>query len=226
MDQTFRAFVPIDFYKAKVADGTSHRFNGFITTEHKDREGEIALTNGLDFSQFREFGWFNDNHSKSTGDTVGYPLDIRKRKYPDGKNGVWVEGHLIEGHEPAMKIWKLGQALKRAGGKRQLGFSVEGTIQERGGYDNKIITKAIVRNVAITANPVNPYTGMNLLVKSLTAGTAISSPGAVPGEGFPLRTESLEGRKHTDTFSLILKQHGIDPDSEIAKRMRALAPIL
>lgn len=195
MTQLFKAYVPLRFFeKADAPASTRRRFEGFITTEHRDREGEIALQDGLDFKEFMAHGWFNDNHSKKTGANVGWPLRIERRTTPDGKKGTWVEGHLISGFKPADEIWDLAQALQRdKESKRQLGFSVEGTITHRGGSANKVITRAIVRNCAITANPVNPYTGMNTLVKALTAGGAVDAPAATPGEGFPLRTESLEG---------------------------------
>lgn len=231
-ENEFTAFVPLNFFeKADARDpSTRYRFNGFVTTEHKDREKEIALQNGLDFKEFLEHGWFNDNHSKKTGGTVGYPLKLEKRTTPDGKRGTWVEGHLIAGYEPAMEIWKLGQALaKDPQSRRKLGFSVEGSIQQRGGYDNKIITKAVVRNVAITANPVNPHTCMNL-AKALMAGGAIEAPPVEPGEGFPLRTESLEGekkkkkkRKRERMNKAISDRFGIDPEGRAGMRLRALA---
>ena len=49
--------------------------------------------------------------------------------------------------------------------------------------------------VAITRCPVNTNTGLDVLVKSLSAGGAVADPGTAPGEGFPLRTEALEKKK-------------------------------
>jgi hypothetical protein len=230
-EETFTAFVPLNFFEKAGADpSTRYRFSGFVTTEHKDREGDIALQNGLEFDEFMEHGFFNDNHSKQTGGTIGYPLTLEKRTTPDGKKGTWVEGHLIAGYEPAMGIFNLGQALARdPSSKRKLGFSVEGTIQQRGGFNNKIITKAIVRNVAITANPVNPHTCMNL-AKALMAGGAVEAPPASPGEGFPLRAESLatkkskkKRRKKERMDKAIRHRLGIDPDGPAGIRLRALA---
>lgn len=231
-ENDFKAFVPLNFFeKADARDpSTRYRFNGFITTEHKDRDGEIALQNGLNFKEFMKHGWFNDNHSKKTGGTVGKPLKVEDRTTPDGKKGTWVEGHMIAGYEPAMEIWQLGRALEKNPSKdRCLGFSVEGTIQSRGGFDNKIITKAVVRNVAITANPVNPHTCMNL-AKALMAGGSVEAPAVSPGEGFPLRTESLEGgkkkkkkRKKERMNKAIHDRFGIDPEGRAGMRLRALA---
>jgi hypothetical protein len=201
----FQAFCPIEF----LQKGDERRFQGFITTEHPDRENEIVLQDGLDFSEFLKLGYFNDNHSKATGDVLGYPLKVEKRTTPDGKRGHWVEGRLLKGYGPADRVWDLAMSLKKEKAPRQIGFSLQGSVLRRldaagrpvdmtdeneAKRQGKIIAKAIVRHVAITPSPVNPYTGMEALVKSLTAGADIAAP-ATPqaGSGFALRTESLDG---------------------------------
>lgn len=216
----FQVFVPVEFF----TKSGQRRFRGFVTTEHRDREGETALMDGMDFSEFMQHGWFNDNHSKKTGDVLGWPTKLAKRKTPDGKRGVYVEGRLINGHPPADAVWTLAQALAKDDSGRKLGFSVEGAILERGGYDNKQIKKAIVRNVAITANPVNPYTGMDILVKALTAGGSVNPPATQPGEGFALRPESLEGRpKKKRKRDMVAKRLGVNPESPVVDRVLRLA---
>jgi len=50
-----------------------------------------------------------------------------------------------------------------------------------------------VREVAVTRCPVNDNTSLVLLAKSLSAGGAVANPSTSAGEGFPLRTEALEG---------------------------------
>jgi hypothetical protein len=190
-DKTFRFYIPAEFEKA--SDGR-RLVRGFVTTEHRDREKEKVLQAGLDFTEFLRHGWFNDNHSKSTKSNLGWPLKLEPRDYPDGKKGHYVEGEMMKNYRPADEIWDLAEALKANKAPRQLGFSIEGTIDERedGG---KTISKARVRNVAITANPVNPYAGLEPVMKALTAGAEVSAPPAAPGQGFPLRTESLERKK-------------------------------
>jgi len=189
-DQDFHFNVPLEIVKA--ADGKM-AIRGFVTTEHRDREGEVILQDGLDFSEFKQWGYFNDNHSKSTADVLGWPVSVRKATTPDGRKGHWVEGELIQGDATAERIYKKAKALKESKAPRSLGFSVEGKIQSRTGHDGKTIAKAKVRNVAITAAPVNPYAGMDVVMKSLTAGTAVAAPPTAPGDAFPLRGESLEG---------------------------------
>jgi len=196
--QDFRFFVPVEAYEdLGKGEDKSRRIKGWITTEHKDREEEVVLQDGLDFSEFLSFGWFNDNHKQSTGDILGYPETVRAGTTSDGKAGHYVEGYLLrgDGHQPYDKVWKLANDLQaQTEGKRKLGFSVEGKIERRQGGNGKMIAKAKVRNVAVTGSPVNPFTGLEPVLKALTAGSAIDAPAASSGEGFPMRTESLEGQ--------------------------------
>lgn len=174
-EQDFKIYVPLQFFeKADAPEGARRRVAGLITTERRDREGEVILQRGLDFSEFMNHGWFNDNHAKEADGVLGYPEElkfVRKgERLPDGQlapaDGHWSEGILL--NDPrADKVWQKGLALQKAGGKRKLGFSIEGVIQRRAGEDNKIIAKAKVRNVAITHCPVNTDTYLNALEKAL-----------------------------------------------------------
>ena len=165
------------FEKASAPPGQRRRIAGVITTESKDRQKEIVIQKGLDFSPFVENGWFNDNHSKKTDGIVGYPEKVQHfqkgQKLPNGNiapsNLHWSEGYLLEGHEPADRLWTLGQSLQKSGGGRRLGFSIEGSVEKRQGPGRRTIAKARVRNVAITNCPVNSDTKMEVLAKSLVA---------------------------------------------------------
>jgi hypothetical protein len=198
----FKFELPFEVFHKAGKPGQERRIGGMISTDRNDRQGEIVLQRGLDFSEFLSNGWFNDNHSKDTTGIVGYPLKVEKRKH-NGRDGHYVEGYLLEGYEPADKIWTLANALQKTG--RRLGFSIEGAVTRREGPSGKVIAEAKVRNVAITNAPVNTDTGLEVLAKSmlalereadikqaLVAGSAISSPSPSHGEGFPLRVESLE----------------------------------
>lgn len=176
------------FEKADAAPGKERRIGGVVSTERPDRQEERVLADGLDFTDWKKNGWYNDNHSKDTDGIVGYPEDVKRfRKgepLPNGKkadvDGYWAEGYLLK-TERANRLWELGKAL--AGTGRRLGFSVEGSILKRDGPktiakksdDGKVtwvgnrIAKALVRNVAITNAPVNTDTGLEILARSLTA---------------------------------------------------------
>lgn len=199
--------------------GKERRISGIISTEHRDQQNEVVLQRGLDFSPFLAHGWLNDNHSRDTAGVIGYPLKV-ERTTVDGKPATRMEGYLLQDYKPADDIWKLANALQKT--NRRLGFSIEGKVRRRAGGTGKTIAEAVVRNVAVTNCPVNAKTGLDVLAKSfallesdekcggcdrrqcvhkaLAAGSAVSDPGASPGEGFSLRTESLERKPKVTTY--------------------------
>ena len=176
------------FEKADAPDGRNKRIGGIVSTETPDRQGEVVLQSGLEFSDFMRNGWFNDNHSKETTDIVGYPEEVKRFNkgdvLPDGRrssaNGTWVEGYLLETPK-GKSIWDLGLALQST--DRRLGFSVEGKVERRAGpktiflkgqdgsgqWVGRNIVKAVVRNVAVTNAPVQADSRMEILAKSLMA---------------------------------------------------------
>lgn len=194
--KTFKVHCALEaFEKADDPDGNTMRIGGVVTTDDLDKQGEKIIQQGLDFSPFLTEGWFNDNHGQKTTDVLGYPTGakfVRKGdRLPNGRmartNGWWAEGYLLN-TEQGRQTWQLCQALSKS--PRQLGFSIEGKVKQRSSVNDAVITRAIVKNVAITHCPVNTGTEMHALAKALTAGSAISNPGSAPGEGFVLRTES------------------------------------
>ncbi len=173
----FKFFAPTRFFKSDAyGEEKSMRIAGVVSTEAKDRQGETILQRGLDFSDFMEYGWFNDNHSQKTSDILGYPEGVqyfsKGSTLPDGtragNNLHWAEGYLLP-DEAGRKIWEKGIALQKTASGRTLGFSVEGKIKQRINPDRKTIAKALVRNIAITATPVNGETRLNALIKSMQA---------------------------------------------------------
>jgi hypothetical protein len=192
----FQFEVPVSFFeKSSAPPGQQRRIGGIITTESPDRQGEIVLQKGLDFDDFLKNGWFNDNHNKDTDGVIGYPEAVqffqKGEMLPNGKPatapGHWAEGYLLEGHDRAERIWKLGKALQGTG--RSLGYSVEGNIHrrigpktvfkksadgKRGSWVGNTVAKATVRNVAVTNCPVNVDTGLEMLAKSLQVAESVN----------------------------------------------------
>lgn len=176
----FRIYAPgLSFFeKASAGDGRTRRIGGVISTEDLDKQGEVIVQKGLDFTHFLREGWFNDNHSKKTADVLGYPDRDALFKFqkgdalPDGRiadrNGTWAEGWLYDTPQ-ADRVWQLGRAMSKSGGHRRLGFSIEGKVKRRAGPNGHRVVKAEVRNVAITNCPVGNGTRMETLAKSLTA---------------------------------------------------------
>ena len=182
------------------------KLRGIISTEHRDRQGEVILQRGLDFRPFLDYGWFNDNHSGNSNDVLGYPERVFKTTVK-GPNGETVEATAVEGYllptTRGKELLELSKALQ-GDPRRSLGFSVEGQVAERDSDDNSIITKAIIKNVAITHVPVNPNTTLQALAKGMTAGS-ISA----------LMPESLEGSLKYNPIiraSVIARNHPKESD--------------
>lgn len=154
----FRIWMPDSVDLVKGASEESRKIGGYASTQHKDRQDEVALQKGLDFDEFVNHGWFNDNHSQATSAVVGVPE--MAAYHPE--QGWYTEGHLIKGTQRADAIWELAKSLKPT--RRRLGFSIEGKVLAR--RDNMIV-KAKIRNVAITNCPVNTACTWDIISKSM-----------------------------------------------------------
>ena len=194
MSPTFNIHAPLRAWK-KAGSDHEMRIGGIVSTDGLDRQQERVVADGLDFGEFMSHGWFNDNHKQGTADVVGYPTSVKRvrkgTELPDGThsqvNGWWAEGYLLDTTK-GRDVWELTQSLQDS--PRGLGFSIEGSVTKRSG---STIKAAAVRNVAVTHCPVNTETNLTALVKALSSGSSVTSPGSSAGEGFPLRTESLVG---------------------------------
>lgn len=159
----FNVFVPntVSLIEKSGANGQEEQrsIGGFCSTEDLDRQDEVVVAKGLDFSEFVNFGWFNDNHRQGTADKLGYPTlaELRKGRW-------WTEGNLVAGYPLADQIWMLAKALAKSSAPRRLGFSIEGKVLERD-HGNRIL-KAKIRNVAITGDPVNTSCQWSVMVKA------------------------------------------------------------
>lgn len=164
-------WVPFEVVEKADPDGKVRlKVRGIVSTEHVDRQGDQILQDGIDFAPLVKYGWLNDNHSKATTGVLGYPDRIYPVNLPGGPGGKPVRATAIEAYlldtPEAHKVAELARSLK--GTPRQLGFSVEGDILGRSKRNPKLVTRAEVRNIAITNCPVNPYTRLDL-VKSMDA---------------------------------------------------------
>jgi hypothetical protein len=152
-DGSFRFFIPAELTKS--SDGKKY-VSGIASTFDEDLQGERIKQEGLELSYFLKRGFFNDDHSKETGAKVGIPTDAKITS-----KGLWVKGYLLE-TKRAQEIYELAQAISKAGDDRKLGFSVEGKVLGRDPKNPRVITKAWIKDIAITASPINPSTFMDI----------------------------------------------------------------
>ena len=154
-DGSFRFHLPFDLKKGE--DGKTW-IKGVASVEAADLAGETVILDGMDLSYLLKRGYFNDNHAKTTDAKVGVPTQASVTP-----EGLKVEGYLFD--TPRAKgIIELADALKKSGSDRRLGFSIEGKTLNR---DGKVVSRSWIKDIAITAEPVNPYTYLDV-VKSIS----------------------------------------------------------
>lgn len=143
---------------SKDSDPYSWKIGGLASSNDKDLDGEYIEPTAFDTDYLVRFGFFNNDHQKGPEHKVGIPT---KAVVTD--RGLWVEGYLLKDIPAAQGIYRLMKTLSQGGHSRKVGFSVEGKVLEQ---DGNRITKVFLKDIAITANPVNTRTYAEL-VKSM-----------------------------------------------------------
>jgi hypothetical protein len=175
-DTKFSMVLPAELQKAENGEW---RVWGLASTASRDQQGEKVDLNGLDLTPIQKGkGLLNWDHGKDPEDKVGI-ID----SYKKADDGLYVGGYLFNNHTRAKSIYEIMSSLKKAD-RGRMGMSIEGVIKERAGNDGKIIKKAVITAVALTMNPVNSDTHVDL-VKSLTGSD-------VEFEGDTITSQSLD----------------------------------
>lgn len=161
---TFRVNIPITLDKAGETD-SGWKIRGLASTDDVDLQGEIVKQHGLDVSPIKDGrGWINYNHSNVPEDMVGKLDDADV-----SSKGMMVEGYLFKKHQRAQSIYQILKSLDDKD-RQAVKLSIEGKILKRTGKDNKVIASAKVDKVAITFDPINTNTYVEL-VKAITDKT-------------------------------------------------------
>lgn len=164
MNNDFKFVIPAELTKGE--DG-EWKVAGLASTASVDRQGEVIIPEGIDATPIAKGkGFFNWDHDNSPENTVGV-LD----SYKKSSNGMYVEGRLFKNHSRAKAIYEIMSSLKK-GDKGRVGMSVEGKVVERDPNNPAIIKRCIIKNVALTMNPVNQDTFADI-VKSMTGEAAV-----------------------------------------------------
>lgn len=191
---SFFFWAPIE--KGGIKEEAGRRLiQGVASTPDRDSHNETVVMSGLDTTYLYRFGKFNWEHRKGPEDIIGEPTEgeITPARF-------FVKGFLYSGLPRADAAWALLQATKELE-KPAVGFSVEGKVLERDKKDLRRVIRALVVNIAITANPVNPNTYADV-VKSFAGLDAFKSFDTTAGS--PLMAQDLEG---SDPVDLYLRAH-------------------
>lgn len=187
-EKDFKFFVPIELVKSeKDDDATEWRIQGIASTDDEDLQGEVVDQEGLDISILKAGrGLFNYDHQKGPENLVG-EIEDAEFKMIDGKRKLMVKGYLFKHQERSKAFYNILKSLKKGSGNR-VQMSIEGKVLQRDMMNSKTIKKARVDKVALTLDPVNPYTYAEL-VKSL------NSPDPIKEEVIEKMEETITIRK-------------------------------
>lgn len=190
---------------------------GWCSTENIDRQEEVVVAKGLDFSEFVSFGYFNDNHRQDTASVLGYPRVARL-----GKSGWWTEGNLLVGYPPADRVWELAKALAKSRAPRNLGFSIEGKVLERDGGHR--IVRAKVRNVAITNAPVNTDCTWSILSKAFASSSRVETAARKALAKSQTMGQSQRATDSEQRVSIVHQRNMVLSFDEAVDRVRRIHP--
>jgi hypothetical protein len=160
-DDEFSFWLPMQLSKSTVEgkEGKKRVIQGIASTKDRDLQKEVVNQNGIDFSYFLKYGYYNNDHKPGFENKVGQPLECKITK-----EGLWTRGFLFDQHKIADAIWELANALEATDADRKLGFSIQGKVTRRHGRE---IMKCWIQDIAITASPINTHTWFDV-VKSLS----------------------------------------------------------
>lgn len=160
MEDKFEVIVPAEI--SKSADGR-YRIRGIATTQDFDSQNELVKQEGMDLTPIdAKRGVLNWDHGSDPTDIIGI-LD----GYTHTKSGLMIEGTLFKKHTKANAIREIMESLGEKD-KHRMGLSIQGSIIRRNDINPKIIEKCRINAVALTMNPVNTKTHVELM-KSMNA---------------------------------------------------------
>jgi len=167
--KNFKFHIPVELLKSDSENGEidSWKIQGIASTPDEDLQGESVDQSGLDITPLKAGrGLFNVDHQKGPENIIGQ-IEDGEFVNQDGKKCLMVKGYLFKHQERAKAFYNILKSLKKGNGNR-VHLSIEGKIIQRDMSNTKHIKKARIEKVALTLDPVNPYTYADL-VKSLNA---------------------------------------------------------
>jgi len=193
-EKDFKFNLPIELIKSSDKeddDATSWQIQGIASTPDEDIQGETVDQDGLDISLLKAGrGLLNYDHLKGPENVLGQIEDadfIDK----DGKKCLMVKGYLFKHQERSKAFHNILKSLKK-GASTRVQMSIEGKIIQRDFGNNKAIKKARIDKVALTLDPINPYTYAEL-VKSLNSPEPIEpSPEQLTSDLITIAKSDLE----------------------------------
>jgi hypothetical protein len=163
-ESKFELYADLELEKSAIEDETKPWIvKGFASVEIPDLDDEVLLVKGMDISFMENGGLMNWNHMKGAAYVIGEITKAQKilDKTPPR---LYVEGELYKNQQEARNVYNLMKAIPESS-SRKMKMSIEGSARHRVG---KRIVKSIMRNVALTMQPINPL-AFAMLAKGMCA---------------------------------------------------------
>lgn len=220
MDDTFKFVMPAELSKGE--DG-EWKISGLASTGSVDRQGEIIVPAGIDATPIASGkGFFNFDHDNSPEATIGLLDGYRK-----SDKGMFVSGRLFKNHKKAQAVYEIMSSLGKSD-KGRVGMSVEGKVLERDPFNKNIIKRCVVKNVAITMNPVNQDTYADVIksfngseVEFDSTGKVQKSSETVSADGVSQTSIEQATFTATQVLSIVEKALGIGAGNSAAPAGRS-----
>lgn len=188
----FKFHIPVELVKSESAEEAldNWKIEGIASTPDEDLQGESVDQSGLDITPLKAGrGLFNEDHKKGIEYVLGQ-IEDADFVTVDGKKCLKVKGYLFQHSEKGRAYYNMLKSLKK-GNSPRVHLSIEGKIIQRDMSDTKKIKKARVEKVALTLDPVNPYTYADL-VKSLNSDDVATEPVEITEETIQVNKSALE----------------------------------
>ena len=158
----FNFFVPATFEKGITGSSQEMKIKGVCSTTSEDTDGEMLLPTGFDFAPLLQKGFVNWNHqgAKTASAIIG---QVTKGEVINDGQDFYIEGYLYKNSAEARSVYELASILENDSPDRRLGFSIEGQAIEKDPINPKIIRRARITGLAITASPKNPNTLLSIM---------------------------------------------------------------
>lgn len=158
---------------AKAAEGkapapSAGRIVGIASTDLLDADGHVVVQAGLDWTPFEKAGGpITFEHPRGAFNDLGEATSRTLVTLDGGIQATKLESLLYTASDLGRWVYNQSVAMKKSGGKRRLGYSIEGYATKR---DGNRIEEAVVTSVAVSGAPKNRMAWFEPIMASMMAG--------------------------------------------------------
>ncbi len=200
---TVRFEVPFDVVEKSAAQSPGGKLvyiAGRATSQRFDAHDQVTDQETLDWSTAKSRGLVTVEHPLGVFNTVGFITDVQKAETEDGLPAHDIEVALYYDDPLAKAIYDKALLMKRAGGQRKLGFSIDGKVLKTDIVKDEkgdVLKNVRVDGVVITAVPACPDAQWEPVAASLFASTQKT------GVAYPLQGVAYDSQPGAEASPLV-----------------------